>query len=93
MNDTPAPRRRPPPRFVHASPPVVPIPDGPVASLACWCGFRDEIKGATLPDRLDCPECRTLDGLRRYAPRYPPPATAGRELTALELEQIRIDKR
>lgn len=63
---------------------------GPVAAYACRCGARDEVKGAA-PDALDCWQCKGLETMQRYAPRYAPPATAGRFLTPRELEGMRLD--
>lgn len=65
-------------------------PIGPVAAYACRCGARDEVKGAA-PDALDCWQCKGLETMQRYAPRYAPPATAGRFLTPRELEGMKLD--
>lgn len=90
-------RSRPKPAALHETPPPVhkPAPalhkpaedDGPVASFACFCGFRDEVKKPA-PERLNCPECKAVDGLVRYVPRYPPPPKGGRELTDKEVARL-----
>jgi len=65
---------------------------GPVASFRCPCGFRDEVKEPA-PAHLDCGLCHGLETLRRYVPRFTPPADAGRQLTADERRAIALDKR
>jgi len=75
----------PPPRPVRRKP--VPEVSKGCASLACPCGFRDEVK-EPCPDRLDCPECHGLETLARIVPRYAPPAGAGRDLTERERRAI-----
>ena len=65
---------------------------GPVASYACRCGFRDEVKEPA-PAYLDCGLCHGLETLRRIVPRFTPPADAGRQLTADERRAIALDKR
>lgn len=88
--DFPAGFEPPPPpvrkRRTTAAPPY------PVASFACWCGFRDEVKEPA-PRVLDCPDCRTIEGLKRVVPRYLPPIKGGRELTAIERRGIELDTR
>ncbi len=84
----PEPAKRKPPEPV--STPYVPkvsTDDGPVASFACFCGFRDEVKKPA-PDRLFCPECKTENGLVRYVPRYAPPPHSARELTDKEVARL-----
>ena len=63
---------------------------GPVVSLACRCGAREEVKGAA-PEALDCWQCKGLETMRRYVPRFTPPASAGRFLTELEREGMKLD--
>jgi len=58
-----------------------------ITSLACDCGFRDEVRG-DCPDRLDCGGCGQRDGLRRITPRYSPPPDSGRLLTEAERRRI-----
>ena len=73
--------------FVHKSPPMV-HRDDPIASFACPCGFRDEVKHPA-PLAVDCPECRRNGTCVRLVPRYPPPRIAGRTATAMEIASIR----
>ena len=48
-----------------------------IASLACRCGARDEVR-EPCPDTLPCWRC---DGtMHRFTPRWTPPASAGRKL-------------
>ena len=67
------------------------ITRGPVASYACICGFRDEVREPA-PDRLDCGGCGKLEGSVRIVPRYTPPPAAGRTLTAIERQGITLDR-
>lgn len=64
---------------------------GPVVSLACRCGAREEVK-APCPAALDCWQCKGLETMRAYAPRFTPPANGGRSLTTHELEGMRLDR-
>ena len=81
-------RKTPPMAAPMAAPVRAPI--GPVVSLACRCGARDEVKGGC-PSALDCWQCRGLETMRAYVPRYAPPASAGRLLTEAEREGMRLD--
>lgn len=67
-----------------------PIPSGPIVSFGCRCGARDEVK-SPCPAALDCWNCRGLETMRAYAPRFTPPHTAGRPLTEIEREGMRLD--
>lgn len=57
-----------------------------ITTLACRCGFREEVRADVA--RLDCTECRAPGGLVAYAPRWTPPAGAGRLLTPAEAERV-----
>jgi hypothetical protein len=86
----PKPARRPPP--ARATPIGEPQgPTYPVASYACPCGARDEVKEPA-PRRLDCWSCHRPETMARWLPLHPPPLTAGRKLTAHELEGMRLDE-
>jgi hypothetical protein len=63
----------------------------PIKSLGCRCGAREEIKG-DCPAALDCWNCRGLETMRVYVPRFTPPHTAGRPLTDHEREGMRLDR-
>lgn len=76
--------------FVHKSPPVV-HRDDPIASFACPCGFRDEVKHPA-PLAVDCPSCHRQGTCVRITPRYPPPSIAGRPATAMEIASIRMGR-
>jgi hypothetical protein len=60
---------------------------GPVASFACECGARDEVKEPA-PPTVDCFGCRQVQGMKRFSPRWPPPRHAGRTATARELARV-----
>lgn len=63
---------------------------GPVVSLACRCGAREEVK-APCPSAVDCFHCKGLETMIAYVPRFTPPATGGRSLTEREVEGMRLD--
>jgi hypothetical protein len=69
---------------------VDPLNRHPVASFACLCGARDEVKEPA-PVALDCWQCHAMEGLRRIAPRFLPPAGGGRVLTAPERRGMKLD--
>ncbi|MBB4154155.1 hypothetical protein GGQ80_002065 [Sphingomonas jinjuensis] len=48
-----------------------------VASFACPCGYRDEVR-EPCPQRIDCAGCKDAGSMARVTPRYVPPASAGR---------------
>lgn len=81
-------RKTPPVMAPMAAPVRAPV--GPVASYACRCGARDEVKGAA-PEALDCWQCKELETMRRHVPRFTPPASAGRFLTELERQGMKLD--
>jgi len=58
-----------------------------VASFACPCGFRDEVREPA-PASVYCPECKRSRGAVRYVPTYAPPEGAGRPVTAKEAARI-----
>lgn len=98
-----APRPAPTRVKVRKTPPVVhnPAPsvhklavpcitEPAIVSFGCRCGARDEVK-APCPAALDCWHCGGLETMIAYVPRYPPPHTAGRSLTEIEREGMRLD--
>jgi len=62
----------------------------PIVSFTCRCGGCEEIK-APCPSAIDCFHCGGLETMRAYAPRFTPPHTAGRPLTEIEREGMRLD--
>lgn len=51
-----------------------------VASFACTCGWRDEVREPA-PETLPCLDPRCTGSMVRFNPRWAPPAGAGRSLT------------